>query len=131
MLAHLSDDSATAEAVRRSIGKTIASVTVDGDRLVIAFDSKDSLSLFDSGQSCCENRYLTCGDLDNAEYYKGATLVGIELRDAPAAENEYDIHEVQFLLVTTSKGVITAETHNEHNGYYGGFAVEAVYEAAL
>ena len=53
--------------------------------------------------------------------------MSIELRDAPNVEDdEYgNVHEVQFLVVTTSKGAFTIETHNEHNGYYGGFFIEA------
>jgi hypothetical protein len=33
------------------------------------------------------------------------------------------VHEVQFLRVSTDAGTIVCETHNEHNGYYGGFNV--------
>ena len=38
-------------------------------------------------------------------------------------EEEYETHEVQFLEIKTSKGIFTMSTHNEHNGYYGGFAI--------
>ena len=40
------------------------------------------------------------------------------------AEDEYEVHEVQFLKIRTSNGDITFETHNIHNGYYGGFYIE-------
>jgi len=33
------------------------------------------------------------------------------------------MHEVQFVLITTSLGVFTMATHNIHNGYYSGFSV--------
>jgi hypothetical protein len=39
--------------------------------------------------------------------------------------NGDDVHEVQFLVVTTSKGAITVATHVVHNGYYGGFSIDA------
>jgi hypothetical protein len=125
MLDALSGGRETALAVQESIGKTIAGVALADDALRIALDSGVTLTLTDNGQSCCENRYMTCGDLDNADYYRGATLVSVETRGAPSIEDEGGEHEVQFLLVTTSKGVITAETHNEHNGYYGGFSIQA------
>ena len=52
------------------------------------------------------------------------TLLALELKEAPSQENEWGEHEVQFLEVTTSKGEFTMASHNEHNGYYGGFAIE-------
>ena len=41
------------------------------------------------------------------------------------------VHEVQFLNIETSLGIITFETHNEHNGYYGGFYIKAVYHETV
>lgn len=41
------------------------------------------------------------------------------------APNQNDVHEVQFLVVHTDKGDLTMSSHNEHNGYYGGFSIEA------
>jgi hypothetical protein len=34
-------------------------------------------------------------------------------------------HELAFLKVSTNKDCITLETHNENNGYYGGFGIRA------
>jgi hypothetical protein len=127
MINMLAGNAGTVEAVRASIGQTIRSVALVGETLTVTFESGDVLRISDEGQSCCESRYMTCGDLDNADYYAGAMLVSIEERDAPSAADgdDYGEHEIQFLVVTTSKGVITAETHNEHNGYYGGFSLTA------
>jgi hypothetical protein len=47
----------------------------------------------------------------------------MRLQDASERPDEYGIHEVQFLIVDTDRGSFTCETHNEHNGYYGGFLV--------
>lgn len=33
--------------------------------------------------------------------------------------------ESQFLMIRTSLGVFTVVNYNEHNGYYGGFALRA------
>ena len=63
---------------------------------------------------------------DTLADYVGATLVDCELRDAPTTEVEHgDTHEVQFLAVKTSAGELVLSSHNEHNGYYGGFAMVA------
>ena len=35
------------------------------------------------------------------------------------------MHECQSLLIDTSEGVIDFVTHVEHNGYYGGFSIQA------
>ena len=49
-----------------------------------------------------------------------------ELKDAPDIEDEWgEVHEVQFLDVKTDKGVFQMSSHNEHNGYYGGFWIIA------
>ena len=48
----------------------------------------------------------------------------LELDNPPAAEYGDD-HEVAFLGIYTTKGVIVCQTHNEHNGYYGGFSLDA------
>ena len=47
----------------------------------------------------------------------------VRVRLASSEHNE-DCHEVQFLEVKTSKGSFTMSSHNEHNGYYGGFSIE-------
>jgi hypothetical protein len=60
---------------------------------------------------------------DDLLFLANTKLVDIQLEDAPNVEDEFGEHEVQFLIIKTDKGDITLETHNEHNGYYGGFAV--------
>jgi hypothetical protein len=55
----------------------------------------------------------------------GATLLDLELKSAGDIDNEWDVHEIQFLDVKTSEGVFTMVNHNMHNGYYGGFYVQA------
>lgn len=91
----------------------------DAKVLELAFDDGSRLAIEDTGQSCCEHRYLTCDD--DLAAFAGATLMDIELRDGPDnPETEDDTHEQQFLIVTTSAGSFTVACHNEHNGYYGG-----------
>lgn len=111
------------------IGQPIGSIKLEDDKLTLAFGWRGSLVLEDVGQSCCENRYMTTDD--KLDEFLGATFLGFEIKDAPneKAESEHgwssNEHEVQFLEVKTSKGSFTVKSHNEHNGYYGGFDIEA------
>ena len=135
----LSGNGETVDAIKSSLGKTIKTVenkdNVDvgrydtADALVITFEDGSTLSLWDGGQSCCEHRYMVVeADLP---YFSGAKLVDIDIRQMPDVEGDYDVHEAQVLVVTTDKGVIDAVTHNEHNGYYGGFWMQASVAPAV
>ena len=92
------------------------------DALKLTFTDGTSVSLYDDGQSCCESRYITCDD-DPASLV-GGVLTKIEVKESKREVGEYDDeHEQVFIEVATSNGFITLCTHNEHNGYYGGFAL--------
>nr|WP_152613166.1 hypothetical protein [Inquilinus limosus] len=65
---------------------------------------------------------MTCDD--DLKPIIGATLLGWEIRDVTYDGDDYDVHEIQFLVVNTSQGSFTVANHNEHNGYYGGFSIE-------
>jgi hypothetical protein len=111
-------------AVRGAIGKTIASVELKDEALQFAFADGSTLKLWDDGQSCCESRYMRTDD--NLADFVGATFTDLEMRDAPdATVGDGEPHEVQFLAVKTSKGEFVMSSHNEHNGYYGGFYIKA------
>ena len=104
-----------------------ARLTAD-DELVLVFEDDSALSVSDQGQSCCESRYMRTDD--NLDDLVGCRLLGFEIKDAPSVAGDYDIHEIQFLEVKTDKGCVTMASHNEHNGYYGGFSVEFLYKEA-
>ena len=129
MIQTLGGNSASAAALTKAVGQKIASVTLSKEydgALEFSFDSGYRMNLHDDGRSCCEHRYMTCDD--DLSVHVGATLLDADVLPAPpVSEDEAhgDCHEVAFLVVTTSAGKITAETHNEHNGYYGGFWVVA------
>jgi hypothetical protein len=112
--------------VKASLGKIIGKIQLFGNYLLVGFEGESKkLKLWDNGQSCCENRYMTTDEKD-LDYYIGATLIDVEVRDAETQnESGYDIHEIQFLTLITNRGNITFSNHNEHNGYYGGFSVAA------
>lgn len=125
----LAGNAETVSAIQNSLNKTIKSIALADDVAVVTFAAGSVLTLRDYGQSCCESRYMRTDD--NLDAHTGAKLLNIEMRDAPDEEGSYgDVHEVQFLLVTTDRGVITFANHNEHNGYYGGFSIEATYKEA-
>jgi hypothetical protein len=109
-------------AIEPMLGKKIASATLVNDELDLVFEGGGTLRLFDSGQDCCEFRYMRTDD--DLPYFTGAELRGVELLEAPDAPGD-EVHEVQFLVVHTTKGDLTMSSHNEHNGYYGGFDITA------
>ncbi len=120
MISRLSGLDKKSECVQPFLGKAIESLAILGDYLLIGVGGK-TIRVWDDGQSCCETRYLHSDD--KPQDFIGATLVDFTLQDAPDREGGYDTHEVQFLRVVTDRGTFTVETHNEHNGWYGGFAV--------
>lgn len=127
MLNMLFGNDSSVEAFTGAIGKTIASLKLGEDE-ALHFDFSDGskMKLRDEGQSCCELRYMRTDD--NLSDYIGAKLLGAEIKEAPSVEDEYGEHDVQFLELKTDRGVFTMVSHNEHNGYYGGFLISASTE---
>lgn len=113
------------EIIKAAQGKTIASVTMvatSDESLLIGFDDGTSITISDKGQSCCESRYMTCDD--DLNKLIGDKFLGVETRSGDCSEdNGYDVHETEFVEVKTSGPGVTLVTHNEHNGYYGGFSI--------
>jgi hypothetical protein len=110
------------------VGLKIKHVRLGGDdpeNVYIAFEDGRWLSIADEGQSCCESRYMTCDD--DLSGHEGGQLISINT-DAPGhgpevGEDDYGCHDTRFVKVQTTKGSFTICTHNEHNGYYGGFSL--------
>lgn len=114
---------ATRKIQEDAFGKVISNVVLSDDDLLIQFEDGTGLRFVDDGQSCCEHRYFTC-DGDDLSEFIGAKYVEAFEKEAPEiGEDEYDVHEVMFLEVRTSRGSITISAHNEHNGYYSGFGI--------
>lgn len=112
------------DKLEAAIGKTVQSAEFKNDKLKLSFTDGTGIYLFDDGQSCCENRYMTTDD--DVANLSGQVFHGIEIREAPDVNDgsgDEEPHEVQFLAVKTDKGEVVFETHNEHNGYYGGFSI--------
>lgn len=128
MIQMLGGNRKSVEAFSGCLGKTIAALKLsDDDALHFVFTDGSKLKISDEGQSCCENRYMSTDD-DLSEFI-GAKLLGAAIKDAPDVDDyEWGLHEVQFLEVKTDRGVFTMASHNEHNGYYGGFSVRCAVE---
>lgn len=112
------------EIVKADLVESDNSGLSDGGYLRLAFSDGKAIALVDTGQSCCEARYMTCDD--DVQSLIGHKLTKIEVKEGPDGEgDEYGgEHEQAFLEITTDDGFITVCTHNEHNGYYGGFGLE-------
>ena len=106
-----------------SVNKVIKEVFLFSDKLTLVFEDGLKISFEDDGQSCCERRYMS-NDGDDLREYVGSRYIGYSVKDAPYIEEEYDVHEVQFLEIMTSYGAITMSMHNEHNGYFGGILLK-------
>lgn len=113
---------------KEAIGKVISDISVDTNVLRIEFEDGSRLIFRDEGQSCCEHRYMTCDDNYSScigERFDGFNLSDVERADANCEDN---VHQVTFLEITTNRDHFKVVNHNEHNGYYGGFAINVYYE---
>ncbi len=102
-------------------GQIITSVNLDTEddgRCIITFES-GSITLYDDGRNCCEHRFITTDD--DITSLVGSPLTKIELLKVEVDEGEYETHEIAFVHVHAGVHTVTLCTHNEHNGYYGGF----------
>lgn len=112
------------KGVEKLFNKEIKNVHCEEQSLTFNFTDETRFEFFDDGQSCCETRYMNTDDC--LSDFKGAKFVNAEVRDGPQekSSNEYgDPADIQFLIVTTTKGQFTVVNYNEHNGYYAGFGL--------
>jgi len=124
LISRLFGNQATVDALEASRDKEIATIGIDEERLLLTFIDGTAVRLYDDGQSCCEHRYMHTDD--QIQDFVGALFKGAEVRDGPTEMDEWDDpKESQFLIITTSIGQFTVVNYNEHNGYYGGFALKA------
>lgn len=110
----------SAAILHESFGKTIKKAWIENDRLYLTFDDDSKIYFVDSGQSCCEHRYMECQD--DLTKYSGEVFTDALLRDGPTVTGEWgDELECQFLEIRTDKDSFSVSNYNSHNGYYGGF----------
>ena len=127
MLNMLGGNAKSVAAFTSAIGKTIVNVSLgQDDALHLKFDDGSGIRFYDDGQLCCESRYMTTDD--DLSSFIGTKLLGAEIKSAPEVPDQYEDHEVEFLEIQTNAGVFTMASHNEHNGFYGGFSIRVVAE---
>lgn len=118
-----------------AIGRVIETVRKTNSEVVLHFADHSTLTMKDTAQNCCEARWITCDD--DLQSFTGDKFLGWETAYAPSdrgpieSADSDDRHDIMFLRIKTSGGIIVCETHNRHNGYYGGFNVEAKFDAML
>jgi len=125
LLRLLGPDDGSADAIKGALGKKIIAFELKENNIKIRLEGIGELVITDEGQSCCETRWISTDD--DLGSVVGGNLLEINIVDAgePTVGKTDDVHEMQFLNVKTSRGVIVFQTHNEHNGYYGGFSIAA------
>lgn len=104
------------------IGHTITTLELRDNVLHFEFSSGRKMKLSDRGQDCCESRYITTDD-DPASLV-GSKLLDVLIKSTLRSCSKDDAHDIAFVEVKTDRGSIVLETHNEHNGCYGGFDIE-------
>lgn len=122
MLHHMCGGDDHADVIERAKGGKISSLAIVENRLAIGMADGSSYELVDKGQSCCERRHMSTDD--DLGFFVGGSLVDIVVsRSGERTCDGGEVAECCFVDVVTSKGTFTVVNHNEHNGYYGGFAI--------
>jgi len=102
------------------VGRTIDGALIVDNKLVLSFSDQSKIAIWDNGQSCCENRYMSTDD--DLMSLVGRKLTRIEAKSGPEQDGG-DMHETCFVEIGTDDGFVTLVNHNEPNGYYGGFGL--------
>lgn len=121
------------ELVQKLNGYKIGTISLSDDTLSFGMYDGYQVSITDDGQDCCETRFMRTDD--DLQSFIGAEVRGIEIRTAPDCEkcdlfiegddDRHECHEVQFLVMHTTKGELVMSSHNNSNGYYCGFKVQS------
>ena len=111
------------ENASKFYGRKITGAVLENNSLKLSFEDGAKTAIWDAGQACCEDRYMTTDD--DVQYLVGSRLIRIEEKPGPYEyDDENELTEICFVEVGTDQGFITLVTHNVHNGYYGGFDLE-------
>lgn len=91
-------------------------------KIILTLETGEVVVIYDDGQSCCESRYITVPEGEVRDL-NGGRLIALIIKHSENNETSEwgDIHEVDFVEIVTDRHHLTFCTHNEHNGYYGGF----------
>lgn len=108
-------------------GRTVTVASLKDNVFRLSFSDGKTIELTDEGQSCCESRYITTDD--TPADLVGKMLRAVEVKGGPDEPAEYGHHDTAFVEISAGDTTVTLVTHVEHNGYYGGFALN-IREAA-
>lgn len=108
------------------IGLKVIKTYFKNDVISIFLENGINLLIKDDAQHCCEKRYMTTSDDINS--IVGENLLNIFVKNCNKIESDCKVYEIAFLEIKTDKQSITFESHNEHNGYYGGFNLMIVFK---
>jgi hypothetical protein len=95
-------------------------VFIEDHGLKLTFEDGTQATIRDDAQYCCESRWVTTDD--SVEVLIGGRFLSLT-EDYAHTCNEDEEDDQMFVKVEASTGFVTLCTHNEHNGYYGGFNV--------
>jgi hypothetical protein len=134
MITLLGGNEDSVNAYTSSLGKKIVALKLDDDAnsgdgaLIMTFADDTQLKVYDEARSCCESRYLSTDD--DLTHYVNSKLKSIETLSADTIDNEdnYDVTEMTFIHVKTTKGTFVVNSYNNHNGYYGGICIRCSSE---
>jgi len=112
----------TKNTIDEYYGETIAKAQFGEDKLKLYFESGKAIKIIDDGQSCCETRYMSSDD--KADDLVGQKLTQVTVKEGPARGSGHGDHETCFVEIQAGSECFTFCTHNEHNGYYGGFSLQ-------
>ncbi len=99
-------------------GRRIVNASLSDDKILLTFDDGVILCISDEGQSCCEYRHMTCDD--DIRDLIGKTLTSIEVNEVCPWQGT---HDIAFLEIKAGDEMVSVASHNEHNGFYSGFAI--------
>lgn len=118
MLHHLSGGSP--KSASDYYGREIKSAELKDNEIKIVFSDGVKIKIWDDAQSCCESRYMQTDD--KLSELVGQKLVAVNVKDTEA-KDDGEVREICFLEIQGNKSSVTVSTHNDHNGYYGGFGL--------
>ena len=104
----------------------------DGTELKIELGDR-VVTITDNMWQCCEHRYMTIED-GESEYFLYSDFIEVNLSksivelDEPDKMGWVQAHDIAFVNIVTSIGVLVLSVHNSHNGYYAGFDIQVSIE---
>ena len=90
-----------------------------GYEIIMSDVSKNIICKIDSRPQCCEE-FGVCINTTLQSYsdFIGSKYYSVELKDDLSGNIDVYYSASKFVIIHTSKGMLTIQLYNEHNGYY-------------